>query len=201
MTLANNKMNHPLGDNFAHYFDKYYRLIKRESDRGAILVSASLLESSLRNLLECRLLSSDDKDDKLFGGAMAPLATFFARTEMAYRLGIISTDTKNMLNVFRKLRNDFAHRVDFYDFDDSSAKDRLKHVFDQQPEVHQALLDDARKHFENALIEKGVEEGANITFDQDWPIRATFDFFFASTAAALVSIQPSIKQIDSLIQK
>jgi len=190
MTFAK-EMNHPLGAEFPSHFDNFKKLIARESDRGAILVSASILEESLKGLIIARLLPSDDSDDRLFSGAIAALSTFAARTEMAYRLGIITEDTKRMLNVFRKLRNQFAHDYTVESFGDQSVRDRVANVFSQQPDIYSALLDDARRHMGSVLQEMGSDLDPTEVVENHWPLRATFDLFFAATAAALASLRPN----------
>lgn len=99
--------------------------IEAESDRGAVLVAAALLDNGLKGRLSELFLKSDDSKDQLFEGGNAPLGTFSAKIELAYRLKLIDKECKKSLNTFRKLRNDFAHEVGASKLSDSRIKDRL----------------------------------------------------------------------------
>ncbi|MEZ9795369.1 hypothetical protein AB4283_24790, partial [Vibrio splendidus] len=90
----------------AEKFPQKWALIKVESDRGAVLVAGSMIEESLKNLLIAKLAPSSKNDDPLFNGGNAPLGTFSARIEMSYRLGLITVETKDLLSIFKSLRND-----------------------------------------------------------------------------------------------
>ena len=188
-------MNHPLGNEFPQNFTSFLSLIESESDRGAVLVSASLLDSSLEDALKLRLLEPTDRDDLLFAGFTAPLSTFAAKIEMAFRLGIISQDTKSMLTVFRKLRNDCAHRVEFGSFEEQRMRDRLARVYEQQPEVFAAMNEQARETIERVLEEQSTEVTPTDVFADPYWVRSQFNLFFASTAAAIASLGPDIERI------
>lgn len=84
---------------------------KNESERHIVILGCAKLEDLLLNLLERRLLESPTKNDALFRGTGA-LSTFSARSEMAYRLGLISKLFLDALNSIRKVRNEFAHQFD-----------------------------------------------------------------------------------------
>lgn len=99
--------------------------IEAESDRGAVLVAAALLDNGLKSRISSRFLKNDDAKDPLFEGGNAPLGTFSAKIELAYRLGLIDKECKTSLNTFRKLRNDFAHEVAASKLSDSRIRDRL----------------------------------------------------------------------------
>ena len=85
-------------------------VLQSESDRGAVLVTASMLDDILKQLLLARLLDGDHSK-KLFAGPNAPLGTFSSRIIAARAVGVISEQWKKELNLLRKIRNDFAHSV------------------------------------------------------------------------------------------
>ena len=119
---------------------------------------------------------------------------------MAYRLGLITGDTKSMLNLFRSVRNDFAHRFEFTSFDDQSIHDRLHNAFRAQKDIYDALVAEAKQYCEDALIE--LNEGSSdvdFTMEEDWPLRTTFNIFFAMTVAALASLGPDVERIPAQI--
>ncbi|HVL12338.1 MAG TPA: hypothetical protein VM529_07225 [Gemmata sp.] len=81
-----------------------------ESDRAAVVLGASMIDEQLKTLLSNTLLPSRDKQDDLLEGDR-PLATFSARIRVAYRLGLISADLAQSLDIIRTLRNVFAHKI------------------------------------------------------------------------------------------
>jgi hypothetical protein len=88
--------------------DGLFNLIATESDRGAALVAGE----ALNELLEALLLSvfvEDKVSRKLLEGAGGALATFSARTCIAFALGLLSEDEHHDLNLVRKIRNGAAH--------------------------------------------------------------------------------------------
>ncbi|MEI7297367.1 hypothetical protein WCQ02_35025 [Paraburkholderia tropica] len=91
--------------------DRIVNEFKNESERHLVILGAAKLEDLLLNLLERRLLESPTKNDGIFRGTGA-LSTFSARSEMAYRLGLISKPFLDALNSIRKVRNEFAHQFD-----------------------------------------------------------------------------------------
>lgn len=75
-----------------------------------MLVSCSMIEELLRRIIRAFLV--DEKEaDKLLEGFGAPLGSFAARTKMAYSLGLISKREADECDRLRKIRNEFAHRV------------------------------------------------------------------------------------------
>jgi len=84
----------------------------RESldDRSVAILEAAQLERSLESIITHRLIKLDDSEKKeLFAGDSAPLATFSAKTKIAYALGMFGKNTKKELDRIRGIRNAFAH--------------------------------------------------------------------------------------------
>ena len=78
------------------------------SDRAALIVAGAFLDDVLRELL-CEFLIKGTEDHReLFEGTGA-LATFSAKIEMSFRLGLISEGEHRTLTAIRKVRNEFAH--------------------------------------------------------------------------------------------
>lgn len=89
---------------------RYLEVLSEESDRGAVLVTASMLDEVLVELLRTRLLEGKSAEE-LIGRFDNPLGTFAARTKAARALGIISEEWRRELNLLGKIRNDLAHSV------------------------------------------------------------------------------------------
>ncbi|WP_147309734.1 hypothetical protein [Cupriavidus taiwanensis] len=134
---------------FKNAFVKEYAT---QSDRHVVILACSHIEELLKELLQRRLLPVSGAKDPLFTG-QAALATFSARCEMAYRLGLISDEFKSALNTIRKIRNYFAHTVvtdiddfkpEFYqivsNLERSPALSELMKLFPDEEHVRQILL-------------------------------------------------------------
>ncbi|HGS4996516.1 TPA: DUF4145 domain-containing protein [Vibrio cholerae] len=105
-------------------YDNTSKILQGESDRGAVLIAAAMLELGLEKLLSAKMLPSTTTKDPVFDNNGA-LGTFSSKIEMSYRLGLITEKQKDMFNIFRKIRNDFAHSADNISLDHSKIKDRL----------------------------------------------------------------------------
>jgi hypothetical protein len=101
----------------------FYREIEVESDRGAVILTASRLDYILGEMLQ-RFLVPSKHSQTLFKGESAPLSSFSARIKMAYALGLISEPEYKNCDIIRKIRNDFAHKFELrFSFEDRRVKD------------------------------------------------------------------------------
>lgn len=105
-------------------YDNTSKVLKGESDRGAVLIAAAMLELGLEKLLAAKMLPSISAKDPVFDNNGA-LGTFSSKIEMSYRLGVITKKQKDMFNIFRKIRNDFAHSAENISLAHPKIKDRL----------------------------------------------------------------------------
>lgn len=80
----------------------------KESDRGAALVAASMLDERLEEILRSFLVESAATRD-LLSGFNAPLGTFSSRASAALALGLIQENEFKEITLIRKIRNDFGH--------------------------------------------------------------------------------------------
>lgn len=109
-------------------FDAVRRLqseLQSESPRGIVLVSAAMLEEALRELLLGFLVPNASSSDTLFDGPTAPFASFSAKIDAAYRLGLVSHTFARDLHVIRRIRNDVAHKPQGFKFEDPSPRERI----------------------------------------------------------------------------
>lgn len=82
-----------------------------ESDRAAVIVAAADFDADLENLLTLALLPASSRQDSIFESDRL-LGTFSSKIILCQRLGIISSELMRSLEIVRRIRNDFAHRVD-----------------------------------------------------------------------------------------
>ncbi|WP_459950065.1 MltR family transcriptional regulator [Denitratisoma sp. agr-D3] len=102
-------------------YESLFNEMHSESDRGCILVGASVMDDLLLALIR-KFLSRDSHVKKhavepLFVG-MGPLSTFSARIRIAYCLGLIEKWEFEDLQRIRKIRNMAAHEYSSKSFED-----------------------------------------------------------------------------------
>src|SRR5271165_2606199 len=104
----------------------FYRLLYNESDRGCVLVAAAYLDKQLAEVLQARMI--DDSGVQKFFESSQPLGSFAARIAIARYLGIISEKVRRALDTIRKIRNDFAHNLEFENSENQSVKARCANL-------------------------------------------------------------------------
>ena len=107
--------------------NKVSREINEETDRGAALFSASLLDDALLNILSNYLV--EGKVRKKMFKYPDPLSSFSARQNMCLVLGLISEAEYNNCNTIRSIRNKFAHSATYSIDFDTQAIDGLCRTF------------------------------------------------------------------------
>ena len=82
-----------------------------ESDRGAVIVAAALLEEELDQILEEAIRSNNvtEKYVKSMFDLSGPLSSFSSKSLICFGFGFISKEIFDDLTKIRKLRNKFAH--------------------------------------------------------------------------------------------
>src|SRR5215204_6920548 len=108
-------------------FEDLLKEIITDGPRGAILLSASLVDSLLVGVIceKMRPLTKNEHSD-IFDGT-GPLSTFSGRINVAYALGVYGRKTRHDLHSLRNIRNPFAHTVERMDLDASLDKLRGFH--------------------------------------------------------------------------
>ena len=99
-------------------FQKHY---EGESDRSVVILAASFIEQTLEGHIR-RMLVDSPAVGKLFDG-YAPLATFAAKIDMSFALGLAPTHVHEDLRTIKKLRNIFAHEAAAVNFDSQRVSD------------------------------------------------------------------------------
>ena len=127
----------------AQAFVRFAEEFAGESDRAAVILGAAKLDLLLQQILEAFLLPSPSGRDELLEGD-SPLATFSARINVCYRLGIITANFARCLHLIRRIRNSFAHESTGVSLDSGAHADRVREltVMFQQHGAFCWLLDD-----------------------------------------------------------
>lgn len=107
------------------------QMLRRESDRGCVLVGAAILEEALDGLVRSGFVGDEGVEKHSISPLLAasgPLGSLWAKTQLTNAMGLLSADTYHDLEIIRKLRNRFAHQREsatFSDADVVTAVDRL----------------------------------------------------------------------------
>jgi hypothetical protein len=80
----------------------------KETDRGAALVAASMLDERLKQILNAYFVEHKESE-RLLSGFNAPLGTFSARASIALALGLIQENEFTEISLIRKIRNEYGH--------------------------------------------------------------------------------------------
>ena len=102
-------------------YAKFTAHYEGESDRAVVLLASSYLDAILERLLS-KCLVPCKRTKALFSG-YAPLATFSARIDIAFAVGVIPNHLARDLHIIRKLRNLCAHKADKLEFSSEEIKD------------------------------------------------------------------------------
>lgn len=100
---------------------------KESSDRASVIVSGSLIDKILEDILNSFLIDDAKSDKEIFEG-FGPLSSFSAKIKICYRLGLISQYEYKKLETFRSIRNYFAHEIQNCSLDSVVMKDKVKNL-------------------------------------------------------------------------
>lgn len=102
----------PLSETHPHLngFMDFLADLNKETERGAALASAAMLDEQLSRIMEAFLIPN--KGSKaLLDGFNAPLGTFSARIAASFAMGLLSEVEYRECELIRKVRNEFAHQI------------------------------------------------------------------------------------------
>lgn len=170
----------------AELFKGFAEQLTKESDRGSVIVSASIIDHVLGKLIQTMLVPSIEKRDELLEGATAPFSTFSSRIDLAYRLGLIRSESRASFHLLRKIRNDFAHVIDPKTFESESVRSRLMEIRKLNREFFEACHDVLDENLSNGFSSKDV------------PDRLMFEVFIAGSAAFLLVETDNIEPLEAL---
>lgn len=106
----------------------FVKEFRKESERASVIIAAAMIDDAIGERLKLFLTPCATSQDSLFDGSNALLGTFSARIEFAYRLGLITARLSRDINIIRKIRNDFAHKLTGCDYSDEKVKSRIREL-------------------------------------------------------------------------
>jgi mannitol operon repressor len=107
-------------------FSAFLKELNRESERGAVLIAAAMIDDLLERTI-LAFLVDHEQTKRLLDGFNAPLGTLSARALAAFSLALLSETEYRDCERIRKIRNAFAHNVHM-SFEDQSVKDNCKNL-------------------------------------------------------------------------
>jgi DNA-binding MltR family transcriptional regulator len=109
---------------------EYFRLLRKETDRGCAMIVAANLDDKLGELLKASMVQDKEYEEEIseFFKGTQPLGSFSARIKLSHYLNIISPQVRRDLDIIRKIRNDFGHKLEFEDFNTPSIKERCMNL-------------------------------------------------------------------------
>jgi DNA-binding MltR family transcriptional regulator len=110
-----------------------FATLLRESDKGCLLLVASLFDVYLEQILEAAIavnLTKDESPKDFFKqsllGSMGPLHSSAGKINVAYGFGLLNREQHKALHVIRDLRNEAAHCFFDFNFQDSGVVAHLQ---------------------------------------------------------------------------
>jgi len=156
---------HKTHNDFSSKFLESVNSLKEESDRGCIIVAAAWIDDDLKTKISSFLLTKAEKNDELLHETNA-LGNFSDRIDVAYRLGLIQKDTRKVLHILRKMRNDSAHKRVINSFDKPAIKNRTidiaRGVEEILEDMWNALLKFFPEYLENNDYNNKAQASTNI---------------------------------------
>lgn len=108
-------------------FAVFLAQFNRESDRGAALTAAAMLDDRLKDILSA-FLANTKTAKELLSGFNAPLGTFSSRISAAHALGLLQDNEFKEITLIRKIRNEFGHSWKGVSFSSGKVADLCKEL-------------------------------------------------------------------------
>lgn len=111
--------------------EEHVARLKAESDRGVMILAATMLDDALLTALGRTMPKASNRlRDQVFSND-GPLSTFSRRITFAEALGLISPIVARQMNVIRRIRNVAAHAHTAVDFSLDEVKQALAIMFEE----------------------------------------------------------------------
>jgi mannitol operon repressor len=91
--------------------ETFFNELKKESDRGMVLITAALLDDMLGRCIGSFLIDNP-RVDQLLDNFNGPLGSLGARALAAFSLGLLSESEYKDCDLMRRVRNSFAHNCE-----------------------------------------------------------------------------------------
>lgn len=147
-------------------FSAFLHEFQSETDRGAALVGAALIDQRLSDTLRSFFVVAKTAGELLDGGT-APLGTLSARIKTCHALGLIDTHELGECDLIRKVRNGFAHSVHGTTFADPRIAALCDRLQSDLPGGREAFKENPRGMFINSVVLTVMR----LTYRAEWVAR------------------------------
>jgi hypothetical protein len=127
-------------------YERFYKELNEQSDRGAALVATAFIEHILVMVLCTRMAAVEGGVNSWFYGDKAPFSSFSAKIKIARALGILGPQTEEYLDRLRNIRNLFAHTPRPADFSTPAVAAECRKLLIADPDF-QPSLSEGRRNF------------------------------------------------------
>ncbi|NWF06686.1 hypothetical protein HX810_03225 [Pseudomonas salomonii] len=182
-------MNALLAARFTEILDS----LKNESDRGCVLVVGSLVELAIEDHISKRILPPVKKTGELVGRGSRPIATFSAKIDLAYALGLFPEEEWRIYHQLRELRNTCAHEIKQQNFNADHFSARMLNIISASSTLWPILA--------TAVGKKIFESNSPVTverFVEDLGWRVSFEMFFSLVIAHKETSADRVPRIKTL---
>lgn len=100
-------------------YTQFRQELENESDRGIVLMTASIIDSILQERLRAKCSDVPASSVKRLFDAGGPFHTLSSKVDWLYCTGEFSQEIRNDLNIIRELRNYCAHNWQSFAFEES----------------------------------------------------------------------------------
>ena len=106
--------------------NKFFEEFQNESDRAAAILGACYLDNALEALLKSFFINDDAfiKKHILGNSPSVTIDSFAKRSSICYALGLLRQSEYDDLDLIRRIRNKFAHKLHGLSFECQDIKDR-----------------------------------------------------------------------------
>jgi mannitol operon repressor len=132
-------------------FSSFLREFQGETDRGAALVGAAVIDHRLRETIRAFMVS-DAAASVLLDGGSAPLGSFSSRINTAFALGLLSEHEHRECHTIRRVRNEFAHQRHGLAFTEQKVSDLCHNLESDLPGGKEGFKGRPRHIFINAVV-------------------------------------------------
>jgi DNA-binding MltR family transcriptional regulator len=103
----------------AEEIEAIYAEVEAQTDRGAAIIAAAIVDDLLTEALRRRLILTTTLAENLFNfDKNGPLANLTQKIDLAFAVGMIRSSVRNDLHNIRRIRNRFAHKIEPLTFAD-----------------------------------------------------------------------------------
>lgn len=102
------------------------KAIRNESDRAVAVLGPAYLDTLLEDVLRAYFRETKEVESLL--SSSGSLGAFSVRVDLVNALGLLDDNEAGQLHLIRKIRNQFAHNIDTYSFEDPKIKDRCREL-------------------------------------------------------------------------